>query len=80
MTKIAKLFSNGSSQAVRLPREFRFKGDRVRIRKEGNTVLLEPIISDVKEWFAEIDRHAGSDAFEGNWRDQSKAPKRKVFE
>jgi antitoxin VapB len=80
MTKIAKLFSNGNSQAVRLPRDFRFKGDRVRIRKEGNTVVLEPIISDVKEWFAEIDRHVAADAFAGNWRDQPKAPKLKVFE
>jgi antitoxin VapB len=30
---IAKLFRNGRSQAVRLPREFRFEGDRVRIRR-----------------------------------------------
>ena len=32
-TDIAKLFKNGRSQAVRLPREFRFEGDRVRIRR-----------------------------------------------
>jgi antitoxin VapB len=80
MTKIARLFSNGNSQAVRLPRDFRFKGDRVRIRKEGNTVVLEPIITNMKEWFAEIDRHAAADAFEGDWRKQPKAPRRKIFE
>jgi antitoxin VapB len=80
MTKTAQLFRNGNSQAVRLPREFRFKGDRVRIRKAGDKVILEPIITNVKEWFAEIDRHASADAFEGNWRNQPKAPKRKVFE
>ena len=34
MTKTAKLFRNGNSQAVRLPREFRFEGDEVRIRKD----------------------------------------------
>ena len=32
-TGIAKLFRNGRSQAVRLPQEFRFEGDRVRIRR-----------------------------------------------
>jgi len=32
-TGVAKLFRNGRSQAVRLPREFRFEGDRVRIRQ-----------------------------------------------
>ncbi|MBI4408579.1 MAG: AbrB/MazE/SpoVT family DNA-binding domain-containing protein [Gemmatimonadetes bacterium] len=39
----AKLFWNGRSQAVRLPREFRFEGDEVLIRKEGANVILEPI-------------------------------------
>lgn len=56
-TGIAKVFWNGRSQAVRLPREFRFQGDRVRIRRVGNGVLLEPIYRDAKEWFAAIDRH-----------------------
>lgn len=37
---IARLFRNGRSQAVRLPREFRFKGDRVRVRRVGRSVLL----------------------------------------
>jgi antitoxin VapB len=39
----AKLFRNGRSQAVRLPKDFRFPGDEVLIRKEGDTVILEPI-------------------------------------
>lgn len=38
----AKLFWNGRSQAVRLPKEFRFEGDEVDIRREGNAVILEP--------------------------------------
>ena len=38
----AKLFANGQSQAVRLPKEFRFSGDEVYIRKIGNTVMLFP--------------------------------------
>jgi antitoxin VapB len=53
--EIAKLFRNGRSQAVRLPQEFRFEGDRVRIRRVGQGVLLEPMIQDTKEWFRKLD-------------------------
>ena len=41
--KRAKLFMNGHSQAVRLPKEFRFVGTEVRIRRTGDGVLLEPV-------------------------------------
>lgn len=40
--KTAKLFQNGQSQAVRLPKEFRFEGSEVFIKKSGNVVLLIP--------------------------------------
>jgi antitoxin VapB len=39
----AKLFRNGRSQAVRLPKEFRFEGEEVSIRREGDSVILEPL-------------------------------------
>lgn len=39
----AKLFQNGSSQAVRLPKEFRFRGDHVYIKKMGEAVVLLPV-------------------------------------
>jgi hypothetical protein len=39
----AKLFSNGRSQAVRLPKEFRFQGNEVSVRREGDAVILEPL-------------------------------------
>lgn len=39
----AKLFWNGRSQAVRLPRKFRFAGAQVAIHREGDRVILEPI-------------------------------------
>ena len=39
----AKLFKNGQSQAVRLPKEYRFDGEEVYIKKVGNTVMLIPI-------------------------------------
>jgi len=43
MEKRAKLFRNGGSQAVRLPKEFQFDGMEVRIRREGQNVVLEPV-------------------------------------
>ena len=43
--KTAKLFQNGNSQAVRLPRAFRMPGTEVKIFKKGNQVILEPIES-----------------------------------
>jgi antitoxin VapB len=80
MTKTARLFSNGNSQAVRLPQEFRFPGDRVRIRREGDAVVLEPMIANTKEWFAAMDQYATSDAFEDNWRNQRRTRQPSVFE
>lgn len=38
----AKLFWNGQSQAVRLPKDFRFEGDEVFIKRVGNAVVLLP--------------------------------------
>jgi antitoxin VapB len=40
--KTASVFWTGRSQAVRLPKEFRFSGDTVLVRREGNAVILEP--------------------------------------
>ena len=42
MVKTAKLFRNGQSQAVRLPKEFRFEGDFVYIKKSGKAIVLLP--------------------------------------
>jgi antitoxin VapB len=42
MLKRAKVFKTGRSQAVRLPKEFRFEGETVLIRREGAAVILEP--------------------------------------
>ena len=43
---IAKVFWSGRSQAVRLPREFRFDSEQVRIRRHGRAIVLEPIADD----------------------------------
>ena len=45
--KTAKLFKNGDSQAVRLPKEFRFAGDEVFIRRVGSAIVLLP---KAKSW------------------------------
>ena len=42
MSTTAKLFMHGRSQAVRLPKEFRFEGTEVRVSKVGDKVILEP--------------------------------------
>jgi len=39
---IARIFMNGRSQAVRLPKAYRFEGDEVLIQKRGNEVILSP--------------------------------------
>lgn len=48
----AKLFKNGQSQAVRLPKQFRFEGDQVFIKKSGNAVILLP---EKNSWQSLID-------------------------
>ena len=62
MSKTAKLFKNGRSQAVRLPREFRFPGKEVAIRRDPETgeVVLSPHPSpepplSFEKWFALYD-------------------------
>ena len=81
MTKsaVAKLFRNGRSQAVRLPREFRFEGDTVRVRRVPEGVLLEPMFSDPKDWFAAMDK-IGGDPLLKSGRKQPRAPRRKIFD
>jgi antitoxin VapB len=78
----AKLFWNGRSQAVRLPKEFRFGGDRVRVTRMGAGVLLEPIPDAKKETieklFARIDA-MGADPIFPDGRKQKLAPIREYF-
>ena len=47
IVKTAKLFKNGDSQAVRLPKEFRFAGEEVLIKRVGSAVVLLP---KAKSW------------------------------
>jgi antitoxin VapB len=52
----ARVFWSGGSQAVRLPKDYRFEGDEVRIRRHGTAVILEPIPTD----WAWLDELSGS--------------------
>ncbi len=56
--RTAKIFWSGRSQAVRLPKEFRFEGTEVLIRQEGGRVILEAKGAESDhDW---IERIAGS--------------------
>jgi antitoxin VapB len=77
-SKVAKLFRNGRSQAVRLPKEFRFEGDCVRVRQVAGGVLLEPIISDAAKWLAEL-RRLNIEPLLPKGRKQPRAPRRRIF-
>lgn len=74
----AKLFQNGRSQAVRLPRDFRFTGNEVRVRRFGQGVLLEPVTVSTDDWFAALDRYRSPFMPEG--RDQPKSQTRDALD
>lgn len=68
--KTAKLFQNGQSQAVRLPKEFRFEGDEVFIKKAGNVVVLIPATHSWDTLFASLDKFSPDFMSERNQPDQ----------
>ena len=49
--KFARVFMSGRSQAVRLPKEFRFDVDRVIIRREGRHIVLSPPFKDWEDYW-----------------------------
>ena len=56
MFQKTKIFNNGNSQAVRLPKEFRFESKEVIIRKVANGVLLMPQDKNMWEnWFDNLE-------------------------
>lgn len=70
----ARLFQSGRSQAVRLPKEYRFEGAEVVVRHFGNGVLLLPFN---KPW-AMLD--AALDAFESGFQISREQPAAQVRE
>ena len=53
----AKLFKHGGSQAVRLPKAFRFDGTEVAIEKRGEEVILRPTIRPKLKTLADVARY-----------------------
>jgi len=76
---IAKIFKHGRSQAVRLPLAFRLPGDRVRVRRVESGILLEPMVTDINAWFAELDRFAGVPFMEEGRGQPPMPPAKHVF-
>lgn len=54
--KTAKIFQNGQSQAVRLPKEFRFEDSEVFIKKSGNVVQLIPRTDSWNSLFTSLEK------------------------
>lgn len=64
MPRFAKVFQSGNSQAVRLPREFRFDVEEVEVSREGDAVILRPKLDASRRWAslrAAIDRGFSTD-------------------
>ena len=70
----AKLFTNGKSQAVRLPKEYRFEGEDVYIKKIGEVVYLFPKTSIWKVFMDGLD--GCSNDFMAEGREQGEAQER----
>ena len=73
----AKLFENGLSQAVRLPKEYRFNGDEVAINKVGDIVILMP---KENKWSAFLNSlELFSDDFMSDGREQPAVQEREAL-
>ena len=71
-----KLFKNGRSQAVRLPKAFRFSGEKVIIKRFGKGIILLP---DEGSWDSLIESTAKFSADFMEMRDQGGEQKREVI-
>ncbi len=76
--EVAKVFKNGRSQAVRIPRKYRFSTEEVKIEKRGDQLILTPLVAEVTlETFLAM---PGIPDFEIDRRDGQKIQDRKLFE
>ena len=75
--EIAELFQNGQSQAVRLPKKYRFEGDKVIIKQVGNAVVLLPYEDSWSTLFDSLEQF--SDDFMAEGREQPESQARESF-
>lgn len=76
MTMIAKVFQNGRSQAIRLPKECRVNGDEVYIEKIGNSLIIVP--KERSKWDVMRNALANMEDFELE-RNQLEVQERELF-
>ena len=74
--KTAKLFKNGQSQAVRLPKEFRMIGNEVYIKKQGEAIILLPKENSWAPLFSSLNHFTKDFKIERNQpgKDQKREP------
>ena len=77
MMDTAKLFQTGRSQAVRLPKAFRMPGKEVKIHREGNKIILEPLTTSWDSLLMALDEFP--DDFMEAGREQPEMQDRDVF-
>lgn len=73
----AKVFENGRSQAVRLPKEYRFDADEVAVSKVGDVVLLMPKKGDWSTFMRAVDMF--SEDFMADLRSDERAQERDMI-
>jgi antitoxin VapB len=77
MLRTARLFQNGQSQAVRLPKDFRFNGSKVFIKKMGEAVVLIPYQDSWQILFDSLDKF--SDDFMEERMQPETQPRETIF-
>jgi antitoxin VapB len=75
----ARIFQSGNSQAVRLPKEFRFEVDTVEIFRRGDEVVLRPLASNAAGIFDAL-ANLGADDFMAEGREDEPPQERESLE
>lgn len=80
MADTAKLFMHGRSQAVRLPKQYRFAGTEVKVSRDGDKVVLEPVSKpfDVRAWRDRLDALGAEDFLPEGISDDDLLPARDI--
>ena len=78
MTMLAKVFQNGRSQAIRIPKEYRVNSDEVYIEKVGDTLMIKPKYKDKWDSFFDTLEDVETSDFLSS-RDQLPVQQRDMF-